>query len=61
MYCGNSIDDQYARVYVRNSVKHINVNLLNLIPRVNKAKSSVQHECALNESIYNSKQKWNND
>ena len=51
MYCGNKIDDPYARVYVRNKIKHINVNLLNLIPRVNQARSSVQHECGLNESV----------
>ena len=44
----------------------MNVKIFNLISRVNEKRFLVQHEfceskCRLNESVCNSKQKWNYD
>ena len=49
-----------------NKVQNMNVKVFNLISGTNKTKFLVQHElgeckCGLNESICNSKQKWNHD
>ena len=44
----------------------MNLKASNLMSRVNKLRFSVRHElseckCGLNESVYNSKQKWNHN
>ena len=64
--CGGScstIDDPYPRVYVPNKAKNINVKVFNFMSRVNEARFLVQHEsceckCALNETVFDLKQKW---
>ena len=64
--CGrscNTIDDPYARAFVPNTVKNINIKVFNSIS-VNRTRFLVQHEpcehrCVLNESVCNLKQKWN--
>ena len=69
----NSIDDPYAKVCVPDKVKGMNVKkVFNLMLRVNDTIFLVHHEsckykCGLkvyvrmNESVCNSKQKWNHD
>ena len=67
--CGgscNPIDDLYTRVCVPNKVKNTNVKIFNLISGVNETRFFVQHEsckckCELNESVFNSKQKWDHN
>ena len=49
---------------VPNKVKNTNVKVFDLMSVVNETRFLVQHEscdrkCGLNESLYNSKQKWN--
>ena len=44
----------------------MNVEVFNLMSRINELRCLVQHEsceckCWLNERVHNSKQKWNND
>ena len=62
--CSN-IDDPYARVCVP-KVKNINSKVFDLMSGVNETRFLVQHEpcnckCELNESVCNSKQKWNHN
>ena len=62
----NTIDDTHVRVYVPNKVKNMNVKVFHLISGINQARFIVQHElceckCGLNESVCDSKQKWNQD
>ena len=62
----NTINDPYARVCVPDKVKSMNVNVFNLMSRINETRFLVQHElhecaCGLNESGCNSKEKWNHD
>ena len=62
----NTVDNPYARVCVPNKVKNINVKVFNLMSGVNETRFLVQYEsyeckCGLNESVRNSKQKWNHD
>ena len=57
------INDEYAQ-YVPNNIKHMNVKVFNLRPRVNETKFLVQHELReckfrLNESACKEKLKWN--
>ena len=67
--CGggcNTIEDPYAEVCVPNKVKNINAKVFNLVSIVYKTRFLVQNEscewkCRLNESVYNSKLKWNRD
>ena len=60
----NSINDAYAKVFVPNVVKNLNVKVFNLISRSNESRSIKLHEtciCRLNKIVCNNKQKWNND
>ena len=65
--CGGSsniIDDPYAREFVPDKVKNMNVKVFNLILGVFETKFLVQLElceckCGLNKSLCSSKQKWN--
>ena len=62
----STIDDPYAQVCLPNEVKHRNVKVFNLMSKINETRSLVQHEsfkckCGLNESVCNSRQKWNLD
>ena len=61
----NAIDDPYARVCVRNKIKSMNVKVFNLMLGENE-RFLIQHgscecKCGLNESVCNSKQRWNHD
>ena len=62
----NNIDDPYARICVPDTVKNLNVTVLNLMSRTNESRSIELHEtckciCRLNEIISNNKQRWNKD
>ena len=62
----STIDDPYALVCIPNKVKDMNVKAFNSMMGVNETKFLVQREsceckCGLNESVCNSKQKWNHD
>ena len=67
--CGrscNTSNDSYARVCVPNKVKNMNVKVFNLMLVVNETRFLVQNKlceckCGLNESVCNSKQKWNHN
>ena len=53
-------------VCVPNKVKNINLKVFNLISRANDTRFLVQYKsceckCILNESVCNSKEKWNHD
>ena len=62
----NTIDDPYARVCVLIKTKNMNVKVFNLVSGVNEIRFLVQYKsrkckCRLNESVCNSKQKWNHN
>ena len=62
----NNINDPFAKLYVPDDVKNINVKVFNLMSRTNKTKKIKWHEnckckCRLNASVCNNKQRWNND
>ena len=62
----NTINDPYAPVCVSNKVKNINAKVFKLMSVVNETKFLVHHESCeykwkLNESVCNSKRKWNHD
>ena len=61
----NKIDDPYAKLYLPDVIKDINVKVFNLMSRTNEAKLLKWHEpckckCRLDASISN-KQHWNSD
>ena len=60
----NSINDTYAKIYVPDVVKNLNVEIFNLMSRTNESRSIKLHEtckciCRLNKIVCNNKQKWN--
>ena len=62
----NSINDPYAKIYVPDIVKNLNVKVFNLMSRTNETRSIKLHEtckciCRLNKIIFNNKQRWNKD
>ena len=67
--CGgscNSINDPYAKLCVPDSVKNKNVKVFNLMSRINETRHIIWHEtykciCRLNASVYNNRQRWNED
>ena len=62
----NNINDPYTRICVPDTVKNLNVTVLNLMSRTNESRSIEWHEtckciCSLHEIICNNKQRWNKD
>ena len=62
----NNINDPYARICVLDTVKILNVKVVNLMSRTNETRSIEWHEpckciCRLNKIICNNKQRWNKD
>ena len=60
----NNINDPYARLYVPNVVKSLNLKVFNLMSWSNQTKQIKWHEsckceCRLNSVVCNNKQKWN--
>ena len=67
--CSGSCDDinnPYAKLYVPDVVKNINLKVFNLMSRINKTRNIKFHKtcrckCRLNASACNNKQRWNED
>ena len=60
----NNINDPYAKMYVLDAVKNLNVKVFNLTSRTNEARHIEWHETCkckrrLNSSVCNNKQRWN--
>ena len=62
----NNVNVPYAKIFVPNVVKDLNVKVFNLISRTNEARHIKWHEtckckCRLNTSVCSNKQGWNDD
>ena len=62
----NNINDPYAKMWVLDTIKDLNVRLFNLMSRTNETRHIKWHEtckciCRLDKIICNSEQKWNED
>ena len=62
----NNINDRYAKKCVPDVVKNLNIKVFNLISWTNETRHIKWHEtckckCRLDASIYNNKQRWNED
>ena len=62
----NIISDQYAKIFVTDIVKNLNVKVFNLMTLTNETRHIEWHEsckciCRLDKIICNSKQRWNED
>ena len=62
----NNINDPYARIWVPDIVKNLNVKVFNLMSRTNETRHIKWHEtckciCRLDAIICNNIQCWNND
>ena len=62
----NNINDPYAKLFVPDVAKNINVKLFNLMSRTNAATHINWHEtckckCRLDANVSNNKQRWNKD
>ena len=62
----NTINDPYAKTCVPDQIKDANVKVFNLISRTNETRHIKWHRtckcrCRLDASIYNNKQRWNDD
>ena len=60
----NNINDPYAKLFVPDAVKNLNVKVFNLIPRTNETRhiecyKTCKCKCRLNPSVCNNKQPWN--
>ena len=62
----NNINDPYAKICVPDVVKNLNLKVFNLMSRTNETRQIKWHETGkcklrLDVSVYNNKQRWNND
>ena len=62
----NNINNPYAKICVPDTLKDLNVRVLNLMSRTNETRHIKWHEtckciCRLDKIICNSKQRWNED
>ena len=62
----NNIDNPCAKLCVPDVAKNLNVKVLNLVSGTNEARRIEQHEtckckCRFKSSVYNNKQRWNDD
>ena len=62
----NNINDPYAKLYVPDVVKNINVKVYNLMSKTNETRhikwyETSECECRLDASVCDNKQSWNND
>ena len=62
----NNINDPYAKLCIPDTVKKINVRVLNLMQLINETRQVIWHEtckcvCRVTSSICNSRQIWNED
>ena len=62
----NTVNDPYAKLFVPDTIKTINVKVFNLIPKANERRHIEWHKtckckCRLDASVCNKKQRWNED
>ena len=62
----NTINDLYVKICVPDQIKNINVKVFNLLLRTNETRHIKWHKtckckCTLDTSIFNNKQRWNDD
>ena len=62
----NNINNPFAKLYVSDVVKNLNVKVFNLMSRTNERRHIEWHEtckckCRLDGSLCNNKQRWNED
>ena len=62
----NNINNTLAKLCVPDVVKNLNVKVFNLVSGTNETRLVEWHEtckckCRLNSSVYNNKQRWNDD
>ena len=60
----NNINGPQAKLCVPDTIKNSNVKVFNLISRTNKTRQIEWHKtckCRLNKSVFNTKQRWNED
>ena len=62
----NNINDPYAKMFVPDVVKNLNVKVFNIVSRTNETRHIDWHEtckckCGLDASVFNNKQCWNDD
>ena len=62
----NNINNAYAKIWVPDTVKHLNVKVFNLMSQTNETRHIKWHGtckciCRLDRIICNSKQRWNED
>ena len=60
------VNDPYAKLCVSDTIKNINVKVFNLMSRTNETRhieccKTGKCKCRLDESVCNSKQRWNED
>ena len=60
------VDDLFAKISVPSETKVINVKVINMITKINEAKTLVKHnscdwKCKFDSTTCNSNKKWNND
>ena len=61
--CSNT-NDPYAKLFIPDIVKNINVKIFNLISRINETRQIIWHDtckcvCRLTSAVCNSRQIWN--
>ena len=62
----NNTNDPYAKIYVPDAAKDLNVQVFNLMSKTNETRHTKWHEtckckCSLDTSVCNNKKRWNND
>ena len=62
----NNINNPYAKICVPDAVKDLNIKVFNLMSRTNETRHIKWHEtckckCRLDASVFNNKQRWNDD
>ena len=62
----NNINDPYAKICVSDAVKNLNVKVFNPVSRTNETRHIKWHEtckceCRLDASVFDNKQRWNDD
>ena len=62
----NNIDDPYAKLWIPDVVKNLNIKVFNLMSRTNETRHIKWHEtckckCRLDSSVCNNEQRWNED
>ena len=62
----NNINDPYANICVPDVIRKLNVKVFNLMSRTNETRHIKWHEtrkckCRLDASVFNNKQRWNDD